>query len=1020
MRLQALQLKNFRAFREEEIDLSGDLIAIYGRNGAGKTTVFDAIEFAFLGSIGRFAGSDGAAYLSNVYSGDDVRVRLLLYSEKLDWIESSLDNGGVTVETSSGERVINQRDLLYDYLVIPDYLPPRREVAAVAELFRANVLLSQDNIKHFITGNETDRIRILSHLAGSGFYQRCLGKAREVLREAERLAQEEQSRLSTLKDGIEERSLSMAQLTGQVEELRETLSRPFIKNAEVWAAIRATDLPDVASRPPEDPALLFATFHGSLTQQSEMINRSHVRAAELETLIPHINELREMRDSALARIGDLKRELSRLNAEEQSTGEKLKVSIACSEQLETDLARIGRTFNGLKKLPEVTKELTDLSNQRLILTTELERLHKDEQMQSSLILQGQTKIQKLRESRAALQSRADRTSTTTKELNDLLSMLERSSAIGSEQAAMEKRHHRLEEQLAATQTRRHTLFDAADDLNHKAAELKNSLSGTRASYSELKRLVMQVRKYVTGQKCPVCGHPHESAAALQREISMRLRDVPQNIKETEVSLQSIKMRTAKVTAEQEQLEEQRQRLELQLESVAREARSAAAFQEDLENRARTLDVSNDAKDVSRSIATLREELGRLRAKISAADTTIDVLDANVRDTEAKRNTVKNAILKRSEALENVQDQHRILVRSLMALGFDEESLPSVEKIVTLTSDAQSQLSALEKQLTDERKKADQHAAHLKFCTAEQERLRKASATAQTSLARGTAELADYEQRFRELGIDVDRPARALADRQKQFRQARQRNAEAIRALENYEAARKFAALDCHLTDGVSELQNIKTAERNLQDKIHKIEVGIDEIQRWVTILSECVGSSVEDTIAAHEPEISRLFKSMIPCPYVFDRITMRRNGGLKLGLRYRGLTGDAGEPKFFLSSAQANILALSIFLSLARHQRWSRVDTLLLDDPVQLLDDLDAVAFIDNLRAIAIGTGQPRRQIILSTCDRNFYLLMIRKFRLFKPNDLHFTAISLTDRGADGPSVHYDIGGPQARLGKVG
>ena len=48
---------------------------------------------------------------------------------------------------------------------------------------------------------------------------------------------------------------------------------------------------------PEDPALLFATFHCSLTQQSEMINRSHVRAAELETLIPHIN--RTQRDAGL-------------------------------------------------------------------------------------------------------------------------------------------------------------------------------------------------------------------------------------------------------------------------------------------------------------------------------------------------------------------------------------------------------------------------------------------------------------------------------------------------------------------------------------------------------------------------------------------------------------------------------------------------------------------------------------------------------------------------------------------------
>jgi len=155
---------------------------------------------------------------------------------------------------------------------------------------------------------------------------------------------------------------------------------------------------------------------------------------------------------------------------------------------------------------------------------------------------------------------------------------------------------------------------------------------------------------------------------------------------------------------------------------------------------------------------------------------------------------------------------------------------------------------------------------------------------------------------------------------------------------------------------------------------------------------------------------------MIPCPYLFEKVTLNyEETGIRLGLRYRGQEKDAGEPRFFLSSAQANVLALSIFLSLAGKQNWSKLETILLDDPVQHLDDLDAVAFLDNLRAMALGGFGPKKQIIVTTCDKNLYLLMIRKFRLLEKNGLQFTAISMIDKGSSGPEIIYDIGGLEDR-----
>ena len=138
------------------------------------------------------------------------------------------------------------------------------------------------------------------------------------------------------------------------------------------------------------------------------------------------------------------------------------------------------------------------------------------------------------------------------------------------------------------------------------------------------------------------------------------------------------------------------------------------------------------------------------------------------------------------------------------------------------------------------------------------------------------------------------------------------------------------------------------------------------------------------------------------------------NERLEIGVRYRHQTDDAGEPFFYLSNAQLNVLALAIFLSLGAKQKWSNLDSLLLDDPVQHLDDLDAVAFLDTIRAVALGRFGARKQVILSTCDKNLYGLMIRKFRLLESAGLSFSAISLSEHGIKGPIVHYDVFGGSA------
>lgn len=80
-------------------------------------------------------------------------------------------------------------------------------------------------------------------------------------------------------------------------------------------------------------------------------------------------------------------------------------------------------------------------------------------------------------------------------------------------------------------------------------------------------------------------------------------------------------------------------------------------------------------------------------------------------------------------------------------------------------------------------------------------------------------------------------------------------------------------------------------------------------------------------------------------------------------------------PTFYFSAAQLNILSLSIFLARALHveHEGRPVETILIDDPIHSMDSINILSTIDLLRNISTRFG---RQIILSTHDENFYELL--------------------------------------------
>ncbi|APF25815.1 AAA domain protein [Clostridium sporogenes] len=92
-KLKEIQLQNFRAYKSRnQIMLcdtdgkSASFVAIYAKNGVGKTSIFDGVEFALTGEVGRFKEikdkEEGAIYRNRENSNKRAYVELILENNK--------------------------------------------------------------------------------------------------------------------------------------------------------------------------------------------------------------------------------------------------------------------------------------------------------------------------------------------------------------------------------------------------------------------------------------------------------------------------------------------------------------------------------------------------------------------------------------------------------------------------------------------------------------------------------------------------------------------------------------------------------------------------------------------------------------------------------------------------------------------------------------------------------------------------------------------------------------------------
>lgn len=134
------------------------------------------------------------------------------------------------------------------------------------------------------------------------------------------------------------------------------------------------------------------------------------------------------------------------------------------------------------------------------------------------------------------------------------------------------------------------------------------------------------------------------------------------------------------------------------------------------------------------------------------------------------------------------------------------------------------------------------------------------------------------------------------------------------------------------------------------------------------------GEIVDEHLAALSPLLSELFLRLRPHLNWLE-LDYHLRGDIRHFLSFR--VGDDLNPRFLFSSGQRRAVGLAFLLAVHLSRSWCQLKTVILDDPVQHIDDYRALHLVEVLSAIR-SYGQ---QVICTVEDQALADLLCRRLR---------------------------------------
>jgi len=399
----------------------------------------------------------------------------------------------------------------------------------------------------------------------------------------------------------------------------------------------------------------------------------------------------------------------------------------------------------------------------------------------------------------------------------------------------------------------------------------------------------------------------------------------------------------------------------------------------------------------------REESLRLRQQVTECQTSLATDNRALDSFREDAQKLEKELIRFSSSIAELQSDIR-------DRGFQPDALPNGEQLkarLTLTQNKLEEDKRKHEENKQELEQVVQKLAGTKVSLSQ--KLQDVSAK-ETHLQDCDSIWTKFTMKCNAAGVDFNTPADSMAIRrsvsEKDLRTLDQieRNRQELLQLSTFEELRDQAkTLHDKILASTKEIEKVTSHHTYISEWSVRLDNLLLEVSKQQVLV---VGTHLEKL----GPIIQEIYTRLNPHPFFQDiKIHIdEKKRELFINVEGEGTATHPSritvQPKHFFSDAQLNVLAISVFLAGALSQRWSGLQTVFIDDPIQQLDEMNVCSFLDLLRGL-----KDTRQFIVFTCSRDFYLLALDKLScLNKVEKGSFLAYRLENGTQSTLKIHCD------------
>ena len=1044
-RLKKVVIENFRGIgREISLNLDADIIVIYGPNGTGKTSIFDAIEWGITGQVDRLqkrAITDVDIKLKDVlinlfHKGNlakiDIEIGINSETKNIKRSLSFSESGRSKVKIN--DRSVQDKTVIAAVTGNELIMPRVKRVERFRKGFLASHTLKQEVLSGFITHTDPKgRYESFSYLTATQDFVRFRNKTEDIIKGIEQEIKQLQVKSSETTKQVNNLQREIANKEKELSHLSKAIASFSRVNliTEVQQLIKKVDLPiskglidrlryptqelaetivDVSSKYMDSCNKEIDTLTDIVTQGKKVI-QIELKKEQVENII---NTLTREAEKLKEEMADIKSEIDR-RRRRHSNLEKSKQKFQNLIENIDWLIRIKPLYEDKKKrLGQVNKEIKKVYSREEELNGKKKKIEKELTRNEKKLLNREKQLAKKENLVESINLILDSLPEWKESIIQLSNITEKSRQI-NKQLTLNKKN---KEQISKT----------FNNLINETKEIESQINLQKKGYDERIQLVGKLKEYIDSPECPLCGHKWENMQILLSRVEKETKELPESLKTLMAEEKKLIVKRNQLETKIAESESHVKELKHERDSLILKKRDTESKIENWEKQLSPLTFNYIASKIKGKKFPQKESLVQYKANLK---TDIEIL---YKDKVKLEKTYKN-----------IMDEYESLNKEINKLKTDSNKVRKSFKILNNTiEDIQKAINErgltefLDKDIAFIGNKKDNYLKRFqaqivkkKLLDNEIEELKK--------------ELSEIEFKDKEITKKLGRSKTKLEEfhalQKVFFRTIRPyiQNAEGkslpelVSRMENLKNKNKelyqlylFIKKKANNLKRVITLEIIKTSIKKLQEEKstlenqgRKIGTKLRMLKRWITRLEELKREVVvkrEQQEKSHfelfKPTANLIYQRLNPHPLLGSIEISFAHEELKIISKMKPLLTKGANltevpPSHIFSESQLNTLAISIFLASALEQGWSRFRGIFIDDPVQNMDDLNSYAFLD----LILGLANNGHQFIISTCNRDFYKLMLMKFSCLNKSDKkRFIAYRLQGIYEDGPTIIQDAG----------